>query len=123
MKCDSRYKSPYNGDIVGCFIEEPHLVHRDDTGYVWRNDAATEEEVNVPVETPVKESVLDKQVGGDHYKGASMQPFDVIDAFDLNYYEGSALKYLLRWRKKNGVEDLEKAKHYIEIIIEKESNK
>lgn len=64
-----------------------------------------------------------KQVGGDHYQGTSMQPFDVIDAFGLDFYEGSAIKYLLRWRKKNGVEDLEKAKHYIEILIEKENNK
>jgi len=64
-----------------------------------------------------------KQVGGDHCLGASMQPFDVIDIFGLNFYEGSAVKYLLRWRKKNGVEDLEKAKHYIEILIEKENNK
>lgn len=60
-----------------------------------------------------------KQVGGDHYQGASMQPFDVIDAFELDFYEGSAVKYLLRWRKKNGIEDLEKAKHYIEILIKK----
>lgn len=63
-----------------------------------------------------------KQVGGDHYQGGTMQPFDVIDAFGLDFYEGSAVKYLLRWRKKNGVEDLEKAKHYIEILIEREKN-
>lgn len=66
------------------------------------------------------ESVRDKQVGGDHYKGGSMQPVDVIDAFNLNFYEGSALKYLLRWRRKNGVEDLEKAVHYLEMLIERE---
>jgi hypothetical protein len=61
-----------------------------------------------------------KQVGGTHYNSHSMQPFDIIDEYDLNFYEGNALKYLLRWKDKNGVIDLEKAKHYIEILIQKE---
>lgn len=78
----------------------------------------TKEELETMKVKPAK----DKQVGGDHYQGGTMQPFDVIDAFGLDFYEGSAVKYLLRWRKKNGVEDLEKAKHYIEILIEREKN-
>lgn len=69
---------------------------------------------------PSKVSARDKQVGGNHYKGGTMQPVDVIDAFGLNFYEGSALKYLLRWRKKNGVEDLQKCVHYLEMLIERE---
>jgi hypothetical protein len=46
-----------------------------------------------------------------------MQPFDVIDAFDLSFYEGSAVKYILRWRRKGGVEDLHKARHFLEEVI------
>lgn len=69
------------------------------------------------------ESARTTQVGGSHYQTPSgMQPFDVIDAFGLDFYEGNALKYLLRWRKKNGVEDLKKAQHYINVLIEREEN-
>jgi hypothetical protein len=54
-----------------------------------------------------------------HYRGNGLQPFDVIDAFGLDFYEGNALKYLLRWRKKNGVEDLVKARTYIQVLIDR----
>lgn len=60
------------------------------------------------------------QVGGKYYQSHSIQPFDIIDEYGLNFYEGCALKYLLRWREKGGIEDLKKAKHYIEILIQKE---
>jgi|TARA_B110000977_G_C10980485_1_gene455935 hypothetical protein len=62
-------------------------------------------------------SPADRQVGGNHYKEKSIQPWDVIDAFDLGFYEGNVLKYLLR-DKGNKKEDLEKAIHYLEKIIE-----
>ncbi|MFF8406955.1 DUF3310 domain-containing protein [Streptomyces sp. NPDC015684] len=55
----------------------------------------------------------------DHYRGAGMQPFDIINAFGLDFYEGNALKYLLRWRKKNGIEDLCKARTYIQLLIDR----
>ncbi|MFI1723894.1 DUF3310 domain-containing protein [Streptomyces sp. NPDC020489] len=55
----------------------------------------------------------------NHYRGNGLQPFDVINAFDLDFYEGNALKYLLRWRKKNGVEDLCKARTYVQILIDR----
>jgi len=63
--------------------------------------------------------LLAKQVGGDHYKKYKIQPWDIIDEYGLNYYEGNALKYLLR-TKNNRVEDLQKAIHYIEKLIEVE---
>lgn len=54
----------------------------------------------------------------DHYKTETgAQPFDVIDMFGLDFYEGNAVKYILRWRKKGGIDDLRKAQHYIEEII------
>ena len=59
----------------------------------------------------------DRQVAGDHYQRHSIQPWDIIDEYGLNFYEGSALKYLLR-RKGSRVEDLHKALHYIERQIE-----
>lgn len=61
-----------------------------------------------------------KQVGGDHYTSQAIQPWAIIRANKLDFFEGSALKYLLRHRKKNGKEDLLKAIHYLEEIIENE---
>ena len=52
-----------------------------------------------------------------HYAGNGMQVFDIIRAFSLNYFEGNVLKYLLRWRKKNGLDDLYKARHYLAELI------
>jgi hypothetical protein len=60
-----------------------------------------------------------RQVGGDHYKGATIQHWDLItDHLGPFFLVGNATKYLSRWQKKNGVEDLEKALHYTEKLIE-----
>lgn len=62
----------------------------------------------------------DRQVGGDHYKKApsNMQPWDIIDAWGLDFYAGSVLSYLLRHPSKGGKEDLQKARHYLDKMIE-----
>lgn len=58
------------------------------------------------------------QVGGDHYQ-AAIQPWEIIDAWEMDFYEGNALKYLLRYRfKGKPVEDLEKLEHYVKRIKE-----
>jgi hypothetical protein len=58
--------------------------------------------------------------GPGYYNGKDgMQPFDVIDAFGLDFYEGNVVKYIVRWRKKNGLEDLYKARTYIEQVIKR----
>lgn len=59
------------------------------------------------------------QVGGDHYQ-SSIQPIDYIKANSLGFFEGNAIKYITRWRKKGGVEDLRKARHYIDMLIQQE---
>ena len=54
------------------------------------------------------------QVGGDHYRSA-YEPWDfTLDVFGGCFFLGNANKYITRWRKKNGLEDLQKAKHYLE---------
>jgi hypothetical protein len=63
---------------------------------------------------------LDVQVDGDHYKQMKIQPVEYIHANGIPYLEGNVIKYVSRWRNKNGVADLEKAKHYIELLIELE---
>lgn len=73
--------------------------------------------------TPVRAETLalSTQVGGDHYKIlGKYQPWEIIDVLGLDFFEGSVLKYLLRWRKKNGVEDLRKAIHTLQRMIERE---
>lgn len=65
-------------------------------------------------------SALDKQVGGDHYKNQGIQPVEYIHANKLNFFEGNAVKYITRHRTKGGKADLEKAIHYIELIMELE---
>ena len=62
-------------------------------------------------------TALDKQVGGNHYKGMKIQPVQFIHANNIGYLEGNIIKYVCRWRGKNGMADLEKAKHYIELLM------
>lgn len=57
-----------------------------------------------------------KQVGGSHYLKA-IQPWDIIRAWGLGFHRGNILKYVLRAPCKNGKEDLEKAKHYLDYLI------
>ena len=66
-------------------------------------------------------NALDKQVAGSHYKDLPIQPVEYIHANAMGYLEGNVVKYVSRWRKKNGIADLEKAKHYIELLIELET--
>lgn len=61
--------------------------------------------------------------GPSHYKDKTIQPWDFIIALNLNYLEGNVIKYVSRWRQKNGIDDLNKAKHYLEKLIEVESKK
>lgn len=69
-------------------------------------------------------SANERQVGGDHYKtGSGIQHWDLVDMFGWDYFQGQVIKYLMRWKKKNGVQDLEKAKHYLEKYIELETKR
>jgi hypothetical protein len=67
---------------------------------------------------PPEPSALEVQVGGDHYKRMTIQPIEYIQANDLGFCEGNAIKYVTRWRHKGGVQDLKKAIHYLEMLIE-----
>lgn len=58
------------------------------------------------------------QVAGDHYRKKAIQPWDYIAANDIGYFEGNAIKYLSRWKEKGGIDDLRKARHYIDKLIE-----
>ena len=63
---------------------------------------------------------LDKQVDGNHYQGMSIQPAHFINENKLQYAEGNAIKYICRHQKKGKRKDIEKAIHYLEMIIERD---
>jgi hypothetical protein len=68
-------------------------------------------------------SANDKQEGGDHYKSKAIQPWDYIVSNGLGYLEGNVVKYVSRWKDKGGLQDLEKARHYLDKLIEVEKAK
>lgn len=60
----------------------------------------------------------DKQVGGNHYKDMAIQPIEYIIENGLGFCEGNVVKYITRYNSKGGIEDIEKALHYCELLLE-----
>jgi hypothetical protein len=58
------------------------------------------------------------QVGGSHYRDFAIQPSEFIHRNKLGFLVGNVIKYVVRYKLKNGRQDLEKAKHYIDLLIE-----
>ncbi len=79
------------------------------------------DEIKAFVEKP--DSAMDCQIGGTHYKDLVIQPTDFIYQNNIPFIEGNIIKYVVRHKSKNGKFDLLKAKHYIEILLEKEYGK
>lgn len=63
-------------------------------------------------------STLDTQVGGGHYKDLAIQPIEYTVKNNLSFLQGNVIKYITRYKDKNGVEDLKKVKHYVDFILE-----
>ena len=66
-------------------------------------------------------SANESQVAGNHYLAKAIQPWDYIAVNKLGYFEGNIVKYVSRWRDKGGIEDLRKARHYLDKLIELET--
>jgi len=79
-------------------------------------------EINGPIGGLPKKSrsALDKQVAGNHYKEMAIQPIEFCQKNRLGYAESLAIKYLCRHQQKNGRQDLEKAIHCIELLLDLE---
>lgn len=107
------------GNLVLEFTPNPSYLTR--TGpFDWRY----EQEGLVP-EAATDEpspSAFDLQVGGSHYKDLAIQPTEYIVKNKLNFIEGNVIKYVTRYKLKGGLEDLKKARHYIDILIELEES-
>ena len=69
---------------------------------------------------PPTASALDRQEGGRHYADMAIQPVQFIHANNIGFLEGNVIKYVSRHKAKNGVQDLLKARHYIDLLIELE---
>lgn len=68
----------------------------------------------------MSEPATSTQVGGNHYSEMPIQPVEFIHKNGIGYLEGNVIKYVSRHRAKNGRQDLEKARHYIDLLIEME---
>ena len=90
--------------------------HTDADGVVWVMASTVADGVK-------PKSSLSEQIGGSHYKNMPIQPVAFIQQNKIPYIEGCCIKYLCRWREKNGIEDLKKARHYLDILIEMEEKK
>lgn len=96
------------------YLEIHDELYEDSDGKIW---------YKVCNERVIDESALASQVGGSHYKNFKIQPVEFIHKNGIGFVEGCCIKYLCRWKQKNGVEDLKKAKHFIEMLIEMEEKK
>jgi len=89
----------------------------DELGRRWMCEKGTDCEAGMEE----KESgALGTQVGGGHYKDMKIQPVEFIHANNIGFIEGCVIKYVARWRTKGGLQDLNKAKHFIDLLIDLE---
>lgn len=66
----------------------------------------------------------ERQEGGNHYKTAGLpEHWDLVIMYGWDYFQGQITKYVMRWRKKGGIQDLKKARHFLDKYIESEEAK
>jgi len=119
--CNLINKRLQGGTVVGSFKypDDSNLIERLEE--LLQSHTLQEPTVNTTIEG-LDNTANDQQVDGNHYQ-TEIQPWDFIEANKLTFIEGNIVKYVARHRKKNGVRDLMKAKHYLEKLIEIEQSK
>lgn len=113
------YKQGYTAYVNGysqecCPYDKNKDYNRNSRWYRGWTDAQKD---SIKKIEPTKQNPNDIQVGGDHYKGEAIQPWDFIISNELGFLEGNVIKYVTRWKKKDGLRDLEKARHYLDKLI------
>lgn len=135
-------RNSFEGEKIGNKIELPELcrkwnktiVHRDEFMKRWneRNNTVTntttppaQQEAHTEETKPIQQErkATETQIGGDHYTKLAIQPMQYSMKNGLDPLQHTIIKYVTRFRDKNGIEDLEKAKHCIDMLIEFETNK
>ena len=100
--------------------QEP-CVSCDDESSNWQDPSKQDVTINPCMEIPaprVLPKALDTQVGGGHYKDMVIQPVEFIVKNKIEYREANIIKYITRHGNKNGIEDVRKAMHYCQMIID-----
>ena len=95
------------------------LKLKNDGKYILLDNIQKDEPMTEKTTQPKNKDAMDKQVGGSHYQ-LPIQPIEYILANGLGYCEANVVKYVSRWRNKGGIQDLKKAIHYLEMLIEQE---
>ena len=109
---------------AGVGMGAPRALRRKDSTFAQPNDRVVfDHEGNKYAVSPFESegAALSRQEGGDHYKSMAIQPFEYITRNGIGFAEGCVIKYVSRWKTKGGVEDLKKAKHFLELLIEAEA--
>jgi hypothetical protein len=113
----------FNLDCGLCRLRILRQEHARSYGSRWQKGTVGLMEIGKPTIVDVKEPANEGQIGGQHYKRLAIQPWDYILQNDIGYMEGSVIKYISRWRNKNGLEDLYKCRHFLNKLIEHEEKK
>jgi hypothetical protein len=93
----------------------PECKH--ETRYISDNGAVLCYDCNLVISS--KATANERQVAGEHYKKhGDLQHWDIVIKFGLDYFQGQITKYVMRWKDKGGVQDLEKARHFLDKYIE-----
>ena len=87
-----------------------------------KGDTTNEKTIDKPKNINADETdTIKAQYGGTHYTVLQIQPWEIIEANGLDFWEGNVIKYVLRYKNKNKAEDLKKARHYLDYLIARES--
>lgn len=108
---------------VQCPFCHSHFDYDSTKTFTWPVYTLTKESqpsLTLPPSISPTQNPLDIQVGGSHYKKYKIQPAEYNHANGLDWFQGNIVKYITRFRDKNGKEDLEKIIHYAQMLIELE---
>ncbi len=111
----------WENKLMGCPEEDYDRVPREERGVVdpLVNRITHQRGPKVSASLDLNKP-LSQQIGGEHYRQGDIQPIEYIHANDMDFFSGNVVKYITRWKYKSGLEDLKKAKHYIELLMEQE---
>lgn len=99
-------------NVLKSYFTPSEIAADDNIGSETQHKCETDEEFDERKQNP-----LDIQIDGSHYKNKGIQPVEYAHANGLDFFQGNVVKYITRFREKNGKADLEKAKHYLELLI------
>jgi hypothetical protein len=99
-------------------VKEPDMNHDTLKQYIEEQQQERIDSYKQQAQLGAKVRANEQQVGGAHYAIKAIQPWDFIIANNLGYLEGNIVKYVSRWKDKGGIEDLKKAQHYLQKLIE-----